>query len=73
MKTLRYKFWSWAHRKAESLWHWIYYRKLKPLEDPKLAVPVNYTYVYEGSRAANAEEQGRGVDRVDFYRHGGPQ
>lgn len=25
---MRLKFWRWAHRRAEALWHWIYYHKL---------------------------------------------
>ena len=28
MTKLRLKFWYWAHRQAEALWHWIYYNKL---------------------------------------------
>lgn len=25
---MRLKFWEWAHKRAEALWHWIYYNKL---------------------------------------------
>lgn len=25
---MRLKFWRWAHRKAEQLWHWIYYHRI---------------------------------------------
>lgn len=32
MRRLRYRFWSWAHRRAEDLWHWIYYKRLRRLD-----------------------------------------
>lgn len=25
---MRLRFWRWAHRRAEVLWHWIYYNRL---------------------------------------------
>jgi len=25
---MRLKFWYWAHKRAEALWHWIYYNKI---------------------------------------------
>lgn len=31
---LRYWFWSKVHAALESAWHWVYYRKLKPVTPP---------------------------------------
>lgn len=28
MNKLRLKFWHWAHKSTERLWHWIYYNRL---------------------------------------------
>jgi len=28
MSEMRLRFWRWAHRRAEELWHWIYYYRL---------------------------------------------
>jgi hypothetical protein len=33
---MRLKFWRWAHRRAEALWHWIYRNKLGPEENKLL-------------------------------------
>jgi hypothetical protein len=66
LTKLRFRFWSWAHDKAEALWHWIYYRKLLPLT-PKPVASEPLLYFVESREATAAEEQ-RGISHVDLYR-----
>jgi len=45
---MRLRFWRWAHRRAEALWHWIYYNKLPQgkAERARAIVGQNRTYGY---------------------------
>jgi len=36
-------FWQWAHVKAEKLWHWIYYKKVLPRQEPYVSPTVIYS------------------------------
>jgi hypothetical protein len=65
-RSQRFRFWRWAHDRAEALWHWIYYKKLEPLT-PKPAIAQNVLYCVE-HREATEEEKGRGIQQVDLYR-----
>jgi hypothetical protein len=42
------RFWRWAHRTAESLWHWIYYNRLPEGREEmrKAAERSNQVYSY---------------------------
>lgn len=52
--TLRYRFWSWAFRKADYLASWIYLRKLEPLMDPIKQAPL---YLLVTVDQANQKQQ----------------
>jgi hypothetical protein len=39
LRQIRYRFWSWVHRRAEDFWHWVYYRKVVPLLPKETVLP----------------------------------
>ena len=47
MRRLRYLFWRWVHDQIERLWHWVYYRKLKPITPPFPQGEVIYHKILE--------------------------
>ena len=50
---MRYRFWMWVHDTLERSWHWVYYNKLRTVEDhmkhTMVREPYNVTYVYRNS------------------------
>jgi hypothetical protein len=42
---VRYRFWSWVHRRAERFWHWVYYRKVVPVLPKQPVLPGEYFYI----------------------------
>ncbi len=50
---MRLKFWRWAHRRAESMWHWIYYNKLASSNEKALELAGK---VYRNVRYIAREE-----------------
>jgi hypothetical protein len=66
LKRLRFRFWTWAHRRAEDLWHWIYYRKLLPVTPKQKIVPSPMFFC--GHQEPSDEEKKRGITVVGVYR-----
>jgi hypothetical protein len=67
LHTVRFLFWSWAHRRAEALWHWIYNRKLKPITPKSSLIPENQMF-FCGHREATEDEKKSGIHYVGIYR-----
>jgi len=53
---MRLKFWQWAHNAAERLWHWIYYKRLKPL-DPAIPQPESRFFFSHQIEPSPAEKE----------------
>lgn len=51
---MRLKFWRWAHKSAERLWHWIYYHRIPEGIDQRVKAEIartnggwySYTFKY---------------------------
>jgi hypothetical protein len=47
LKRVRYRFWLWVHGALEKAWHWVYYKKVLPLQEPwPEPEPVIYSEAY---------------------------
>lgn len=40
---MRLKFWRWAHKQAEALWHWIYYNRIPEGIDQRVKAEITRT------------------------------